>query len=137
MVLIRFVGHVKVWTFDKIKIMKKISLTFAGLTSIGVYAQQFDYLDINNINARINNSYTSQFMDPDLNNAAFEAPKGSGISTIYASSIWIGGLDSDSLIHVAGSTFSTGNDFRPGPIMDSIYYASQYNVWNKVWKINK
>src|SRR5690606_31572910 len=40
-------------------------------------------------------------------------------------------------IHTAISHWGVGRDFIPGPIMDSIQYASQIPQWNRVWKVDR
>jgi len=104
---------------------------------INVINNNFDYLETNNIKARIN-AYGNQFWEggDSLN---FEAPKGSGKHTIFSSSLWVGGLDNSSNLHLAGERYRNhGEDYFVGPIMDSTAYSiSQDTLWNKAWKISK
>ncbi|MCL1850550.1 MAG: hypothetical protein FWF70_03980 [Bacteroidetes bacterium] len=72
--------------------MKIMVLTFLPMFCS---AQEFDYLDINNVKAYINPLLL--FND---GNAAFEAPKNSGKSTIFTSNLWLGGFNQEKL-HVA------------------------------------
>lgn len=95
-------------------------------------------LDINNIKARIN-APGDLFWDLQSGNPAFEAPKGSGLNTMYAGNMWIGGLDQNGQLHLAAQTYrQSGTDFFQGPVSStSSYSASQDQYWNRVWKINK
>lgn len=55
----------------------------------------------------------------DLNgNPQYEIPKGSGLHSIFAGALWIGGVDIGGQLKVAAQTYrSSGNDFWPGPLM--------------------
>src|SRR5437868_2298655 len=64
---------------------------FICLCAVLVNAQTFDFLDINNIKARINSS--GDLFTDMAGFASFEVPKGSGKSTIFSSNLWIGGKD--------------------------------------------
>jgi hypothetical protein len=51
------------------------------------------------------------------NVAEYEVPKGSGKTSLFAGSFWIGGLDAGLNLHVAAQTYrQTGTDFYPGPL---------------------
>lgn len=119
--------------------MKKIIFTIINLIiAITATAQSIagEYLDINNVKARINAS-GDFFLD--FINAQFEVPKGSGVGTIYADALWIGGIDGGGNLKIAANTYrQRGIDFWPGPldslaITDSTVIASM----NKVWKLKK
>jgi hypothetical protein len=52
-----------------------------------------------------------------VNVALYEIPKGSGKTSLFAGSIWIGGLDNSANLYTAAQTYrQTGQDFWPGPI---------------------
>jgi hypothetical protein len=71
-------------------------------------------LDINNVSTTILNGGDMWW---DLSNASYEIPKGSGLHSISAGALWIGGIDDDNQIKVAAQTYrSMGNDFWPGPL---------------------
>lgn len=77
----------------------------------GIY---FESLDGNKVNARMNNS-ADMFWDLETN-PAYEVPKGSGLHSGFASSMWLGGLDQSGGLHFAGQTYrQSGIDFFPGP----------------------
>ncbi len=119
--------------------MKKILTIFGAMLLISItHAQGFQNkdLDINNVKAKIN-STGALFWNYD--NATYEVPIGSGVHSIFAANLWIGGYDSGGMLHLAGETYrQNGGDFYPGPVMDSQNYSIiQDEIWNKVWKIHK
>ncbi|MFH0867486.1 MAG: T9SS type A sorting domain-containing protein [Bacteroidota bacterium] len=125
---------------DSIKYMIR-EVPYSGVTVVGwIYldiqnCHCVDSVNINNINARINNN-GNLFWD-FIGESKFEVPKGSGKHTIFNSTFWIGGLDSLDTLHVAAEIYEqTGHDFWSGPI--SNVYDSLYNAkWNHVWEIYK
>jgi hypothetical protein len=71
-------------------------------------------LDINNISTTILNGGDMWW---DLSAGSYEAPKGSGLHSIFAGALWIGGMDDDNQIKVASQTYRQGgNDYWPGPL---------------------
>ncbi len=91
----------------------------------------------------------------DGNNAKYEVPQNSGKHSLFAGSLWIGGLSDDNTLKVAAMTYrQTGNDFWPGPldsreqVLDPItgelidnanYGQTDQDVcgkYNKHWKMN-
>lgn len=119
--------------------MKKkiIILLVLAANAFKLFAQAYDSVDVNNINARVNCD-ASQFWDlSDF--SKFEVPQGSGINSIFAAALWVGGKDPQGQLYLAATMFNTnGKDFWPGPVMDSASYSVvQDSLWNKVWKINK
>src|SRR4030095_6460213 len=79
----------------------------------------------------------------DLDQSAYEVPKGSGKHASYAAALWIGGLDASGNLHLAAQNYrQTGDDFWPGPIsgitqpFDSVscaYYDRMYSVFK--WQV--
>jgi len=50
-------------------------------------------------------------------NARYEVPKNSGLKVIYAGSLWMGGVDVNGQLKLAGLTYQNrGHDFWPGPL---------------------
>ena len=57
----------------------------------------------------------------------YEVPKGSGKTSVFLNSLWIGGQDDRKQLHFAGAKYGEGGtgrswymfDFYPGPVMDS------------------
>jgi hypothetical protein len=131
----------------------KDELGFTGDESIGkVYIvidnnHYYDFLDLNNVRAQIQSiglqfwpgpMATSTVLPPHV----YEFPNGSGLNTIYNSSLWIGGLDeTDSLSLAAERYRQNGSDFWPGPLSVN---QSQLGIdtstvvkWQKVWKLTR
>ena len=53
----------------------------------------------------------------DLNTARYEVPKGSNRHSMFAGSLWLGGLDEGNQLKLAAMVYrSRGNDFWPGPL---------------------
>ncbi|PCJ27612.1 MAG: hypothetical protein COA97_03050 [Flavobacteriales bacterium] len=101
--------------------------------------QEFQQLDLNNINARL--GLNQLFHDATNSISAFEVPKGSGSNTIFAGNLWIAGKNQDS-VYLDAVTFgslspSTLTQFvsRSGPIMDSMHYKQYDYTWDRLWKI--
>ncbi len=101
----------------------------------------YEYLDINNIKARIN-ANSMLFWDGD--DRDFEAPIGSGKCPLFTSGLWIGATDQNNQLHLAASRYSQGPnngapnssfDYYNGPI-SQVYDEAYDQRWNKVWKIN-
>jgi hypothetical protein len=94
-------------------------------------------LDINNVRATM---MVRGDMDWNHVSAHYEVPKGSGDNAIFASALWIGGLDNAGSLHQAAMTYrQNGYDYWPGPLdtlagkTDSLTAAS----YDKIWKIDK
>jgi len=108
-----------------------------------IHDKSFSYLDINNVRARFNASGNHFFYE----NADFEVPKGSGKTSIFSNSLWIGGLDGLDSLHFAGERYRQGPgngqagmhpDFYAGPVMDPESYSIyQDTVWNYIWNLKK
>lgn len=73
-------------------------------------------LEWNNVRARIETG-GSMWQDRANNRAAYEVPKGGGVSSIFSGALWLGGLSPDQQLKIAAVTFrASGNDFWPGPL---------------------
>jgi hypothetical protein len=95
-------------------------------------------LNINNVRCTI---FTSGDMWWDLNTTArYEIPKGSNKHSMFASALWIGGVDNGGNLKVAAMTYrQTGNDFWPGPL-DTISASidqSTCNQYDRHWKVTR
>jgi hypothetical protein len=95
-------------------------------------------LDLNNVRALI---FTSGDMWWNLSNAPqYEVPKGGGIHSEFAASLWIGGLDNGGNLKSAAMTYrSRGNDFWPGPlrVVDASVTSDVCLAYDKHWKISR
>jgi hypothetical protein len=107
-----------------------------------VTANNFNFLDINNVKAGIANRGDMHWNMGGNGNASYEVPKGSGKNTNYASALWIGGLDNGGQLHGGAQTYrqsaSGGNNFWPGPldtITATIDTATSLS-YDKIWKVS-
>jgi hypothetical protein len=94
-------------------------------------------LDINNVRTTI---MTGGDMWYDLVTARYEVPKGGGAHSIFAGSLWIGGLDAGGQLKVAAMTYrQTGNDFWPGPLDTTSVSidGAVCNAFDRHWKIDR
>lgn len=107
--------------------------------------QYYNYLDYNNIKARIQaiglqfwpGPMVTSTEDPDHE---FEFPIGSGLNTVFNSSLWVGGMDELDSLKLAAERYRLhGFDYWPGPLSIS---GSELTIdtatvvsWQKVWKL--
>ena len=97
------------------------------------FSTDLTVIDINNVSTTIQNSDVKWWDEVNQN---YEIPKGSGIHSMYAGSIWIGGLDEDEQIHLAGGRYIKG-DFYPGPISENDGNTDSDNCtdYDKLWVV--
>jgi type IX secretion system substrate protein len=119
------------------------SLYFFDLnTYIPIMANSITYinsgfLDINKTKALILNrgDMHQNFTDP-----RYESPKGTNKHSVFASSLWLGGLDANSNLHMSAQTYrQDGLDYFPGPL-DTITGTTDpvtSNAYDKIWKIDR
>jgi hypothetical protein len=120
-----------------------------GYIYISIVGFQFsDSLQINAINAGVNangylfadvfempgsfNYYNSLEMTPH-----FKYPVNTQNNMIYNNNLWIGGYDSQHLLHL--SSFRSdylGTDWYAGPV-SNVYDSTYFKKYGRVWKINK
>ena len=95
-------------------------------------------LDINNVRARLMTG-GDMWWNIGEGVAAYEVPKGSGKSSQFAASCWIGGFDQQNQLKVAAQTYrQDGNDYWPGALDASANITfDQCNAWDQFWKIDK
>ncbi len=93
-------------------------------------------IDINNVRATL---LTGGDMWWDLISAQYEIPKGSRIKSIFAGSLWIGGIDAGNQLKVAAMTYrQTGNDYWPGPLSSiATTDAATCLAYDKFFKIDR
>ena len=103
------------------------------------------YIDINNVRANMQNrgvmnskeniSYNAYLLNP-----GYEFPKGTNSRIYLQNTLWLGGLDNNSNLHLAAQTYQqNGNDFWPGPINISTGTTDTATAiaYDKIWKINR
>ncbi len=117
--------------------MKGIFLFCAAILFSGLSIGQVSLLDVNNIfmNARVNGDIGLEY---DLNGdlvVESQAPAGSGTTFLFTSSLWMGGIEGVSSLHLAANTYSqSGADFWFGPVATS-YDANYDNRYDRTWII--
>ncbi len=119
--------------------MKTTLLLFAGLITSLAHAQTFEYLDINQVKARVNSGGDLHW-DPTTGNSGYECPKGSGKMWSGAANLWVGGLDVGGQLKLSAQTYRQGGaDFWPGPLnlATATTNSATVNQYNRVWKLNK
>ena len=95
-------------------------------------------LDINNVRARLMTG-GDMWWNIGEGVAAYEIPKGSGKSSQFAASCWIGGFDQQGQLKVAGQTYrQNGNDYWPGALnSNGKITADTCNLWDRFWKVDR
>ncbi|MDX1906258.1 MAG: T9SS type A sorting domain-containing protein [Bacteroidia bacterium] len=99
-------------------------------------------LDVNNVRCLLHNGgdmWWDLVGDP-----RYEIPKGSNRHSMFASSLWIGGLDDAGQLRVAAQTYrQSGIDFWPGPLTggpnggQAATASETCEKFNEMFKINK
>jgi hypothetical protein len=96
-------------------------------------------LTVNNVRCRI--LLADMWWDLSPNDPpVYEIPKGSGLNSMFAGSLWIGGIDKGKQLKVAAQTYrQNGNDFWPGPLDTSDASVSQdvCNAYDKHFRITR
>lgn len=127
-----------------------LSFVFTSLLVSSINAQElcplptsFAALDINNVRATYHNAgseLTNQFLG---SGPGYEVPKDSGIHSIYASAMWLGGLDASENIHMSIRQYMIEDSdwtFRPGP-MNNVgpgdFVTDECAQYDIVFKINR
>ncbi|MDR0789388.1 MAG: T9SS type A sorting domain-containing protein [Bacteroidales bacterium] len=91
-------------------------------------------LDLNNIAALFHSDGT---LFQNGSNAGFFAPKDGSATSIFAGHIWLGGLGTGEILHLAAQCFGQdGDDYFAGPVATN--YDEEYmQRYNRVWKVSK
>jgi len=122
----------------KYRIIDLQNMMFSEFAAVYIDVQNkgFEFLNINQVNCQIN-SCGLQFWDLE-DSPVYEVPAGSGINSIFNQTFWIGGLDGEGDLHLAGERYrQLGQDYFPGPVMNSQFYSDSLDVvWHRVWKLN-
>ena len=117
------------------KLWMRVSISSYSLT---LPPSSYNDLNVNNVRCGMWNDNT--FHWDKIGSPRYEVPKGSFRSSVFASSLWIGGLDTANNLHLAGGNFfQGGKDFWPGPL-DTITAALDTATklqFDSIWKINR
>jgi len=119
--------------------LNKIKLVLCFLLFLTVsYAQNiaYDYLDFNQIKARVN-SNGALFHDETLNYyASFEVPKGMDTHTIFVANLWVAGIDENGELRAVGPQYFNSPENYYGPVANN-YETEEYQLkYNNVWKVD-
>ena len=117
-----------------------LSLLLVGMIATNCFSQcntsnSFAYLNVNNINATIDNAgmLFSTLVNGTAYHGGYEAPKGGGVNSMFTAGLWIGGIDPGKQLHLAASTYrQNGNDYSVGPYN----YTGSFN-FDTVWAVYK
>jgi hypothetical protein len=107
--------------------------TFASCNPTTAQAE----LDINNIRTTV---LVGGDMWWNLSDPKYEVPIGSGKHSVFAGSLWIGGIDAGGQVKVAAQTYrQTGIDFWGGPIdtTTNTITNDRCKTFDRHWKVTK
>ncbi len=100
-------------------------------------------LDINNVRAKLMTG-GDLWWDRGTGEARYEIPKGSRKNSLFAGSVWVGGIDAQGQLKVAAQTYrQDGNDYWPGPLNEldapgsTTIEAAICSDWDRFWKVEK
>ena len=94
-------------------------------------------LDVNNVRTTIMGGGDMWW---NLSDAQYEIPKGGNKHSMFAGSLWIGGVDDGGQLKVAAMTYrQSGNDFWPGPLNvdNATISAEECTKWDDHFKIDR
>ena len=94
-------------------------------------------MQINNVRARLMTG-GDMWWNIGEQVAEYEIPIGSGKSSQFAASCWIGGLDQQGQLKVAAQTYrQDGNDYWPGALNSlGKIAADTCNLWDRFWQVD-
>jgi hypothetical protein len=104
-------------------------------------AQAVTYMELNNVRALLETGgrmWTDRFSGAN-GVAAYEVPKGSDKTAIYAGSLWLGGKDINGQLKIAGNLYS-GYDFWTGPLQtDGTAQVSENTCseYDRFWQVSR
>ncbi|PLX14787.1 MAG: hypothetical protein C0599_18105 [Salinivirgaceae bacterium] len=95
------------------------------------------FLDVNNVEAAYN-IRNSIFWDLS-GNAYYKVPKEQDASSIFATSIWFGGKDSEGELHISADRFDQEHVFNAGPLRlaDAGTDEVVTDQFNRIWKLDR
>ena len=99
---------------------------------------EYNDLDVNQVRCGMFNDNSLHW--DEIGTAKYEVPKGSGKNAVFASALWVGGLDPSGNLHMAAQTYrQSGNDFWPGPLdtVSAAIDSATLVQYDSTWKIDK
>ncbi len=120
----------------KLYIVSFFTITFCITDSL--HAQTSASLDTNNVSSFIRND-GMLFLNGGTQQGNYYVPKNGSVSSFYSGSLWVGGLDENKQLHVAGQLYRMSNkaDFYSGPVASNYTLSAYATKYNRVWKITK
>lgn len=140
----RGVGTIVIGTYTLLNMTSSQSST--GHMIFRIRDKSYDTLKINDVEAIFTVSGFHFTLLFGLYSPGYIVPKGSGKSTVFSNSFWIGGLDENDSLHLAAEMYREGQfgqvgknpDFYAGPVMDSTNYSIyQDTTWNYIWNLKR
>ncbi len=111
-----------------------------GIFSNPMYNNDAADLNVNQINTRILNRGDMHW-DPITQVNYYEVPVCENKSTVFASALWLGGLDQSGLLHTAAQTYRQQGamDFYTGPLDTTNAQSDSVTKTNydKLWKVDQ
>lgn len=109
----------------------------AGCSPSSTYA----WLTINNVKARINAGGDMWWDLPGGTGSKYYVPSNGSATSLYAGSLWIGGLDINKQLKCAAIRFrQIGNDYWTGPLSldgEAAVKAETCSAFDKIWQITR
>ncbi len=97
-----------------------------------------DTLDINNVSAPFAAWGTDFYSPVNSMNNGYRVPKGSNTTTIFTSSLWMAGHDSQNVLHSSSKMYDSYlGDYMYGPVKNTIGDREAHDGYNRVWKVTK
>ncbi|MDO8897317.1 MAG: hypothetical protein Q7V19_06675, partial [Bacteroidales bacterium] len=101
----------------------------------------FEWLDVNNVRARVNAGGDMWWDLPGGTGAKYYIPKAGSATSIFAGSLWIGGTDINNQLKLAALRFrQVGNDYWTGPLtIDGTAAIDEATCaqFDRQWKITR
>lgn len=115
--------------------MKKLFFLFCTLQSFWAYTQVTAEIEYNNVRAIVNNN--GIFFNAGNPVTGFVVPKDEGVSSMYSTSFWMGGLNTDNSLKLAALRYAEGPEFSIGPKSSNSTSDDFMNKYNHVWRISQ
>ena len=112
-----------------------------GLLAVCLNPTAMADLEINNVRCKILTA-GDLWWDYTTTLGRYEIPKNSGLYSVYAGALWVGGYDGGGQLHVAGQEYGHSggsNDFWPGPLdtTNATVNDAVCNQYDKLFSITR
>jgi len=130
-------SHGRIWKLNKNPPVT-IYISDSNYASPEIFSpSSYSSLDINQVRCGMYNDNT--FHWDNIGETRYEVPKNNFTNSIFASAIWLGGLDPEEDLHLSAQTYkSIGLDFWPGPLdtVNATLDSATAVQFDSIWKIN-